>query len=228
MTTNSRKYGLLATALAGFCVVRRPPTRSRRPHPRRTTPSPTRAKPTRRISRKNSENPIGNLTILPFENYTNFDFGPHNGTQNMLEFEPVVPFHINTDWNLITRAVIPAVWNPSLLPGASVPQAIAPTDFSAFFSPSQSGQRLDSGASVRSCRSRRKPARRRLQRLGPGPDRRGRPYRGDMIVAGVLVNNVWSFGGTSGPTAPDMRSYSWSRSSTIISARAGSSAPRRS
>ena len=82
---------------------------------------------------------------MPFENYTNFGFGPHNGTQNMLEFEPVVPFHISADWNLITRAVIPFVWNPSLYPAPSVPQAIAPTDASAFFSPREHAGRLDLG-----------------------------------------------------------------------------------
>ena len=65
---------------------------------------------------KESENPIGNLTVLPFENYTNFGVGPHDGTQNILEFEPVVPIHLNQDWNLITRAVIPFVWNPDLSP----------------------------------------------------------------------------------------------------------------
>jgi len=54
---------------------------------------------------KESQSPIGNLTILPFENYTNFGVGPHDGTQNVLEFEPVVPFHITPDWNIIARAV---------------------------------------------------------------------------------------------------------------------------
>jgi len=43
---------------------------------------------------KESENPIGNLTVLPFENYTNFDVGPNKGTQNILQFEPVVPIHL--------------------------------------------------------------------------------------------------------------------------------------
>ena len=44
---------------------------------------------------------VGNLTILPFENYTNFQVGPSKGTQNILEFEPVAPIHLNQDWNLI-------------------------------------------------------------------------------------------------------------------------------
>ena len=36
---------------------------------------------------KELQNPVGNLTILPLENYTNFGFGPHDGTQNILECE---------------------------------------------------------------------------------------------------------------------------------------------
>ena len=85
--------------------------------------------------RRNRRNPIGNLTVLPFENYTNFEVGPNKGTQNILEFEPVVPIHLNADWNLINRAIIPVVWNPDLSPFPSVPQAFAPTDYSAFLSP---------------------------------------------------------------------------------------------
>ena len=84
---------------------------------------------------KESENPIGNLTVLPFENFINFGVGPHPGTQNVLEFEPVLPIHLNQDWNLINRAVIPVVWNPDLSPFPSVPQAFAPVDYSAFLSP---------------------------------------------------------------------------------------------
>ncbi len=60
---------------------------------------------------KESENPIGNLTVLPFENYTNFQVGPNQGRQNMLEFEPVVPVHLGPDWTVINRAIIPVVWN---------------------------------------------------------------------------------------------------------------------
>ena len=145
------------------------------------------------------ENPIGNLTVLPFENYTNFGFGPNKGTQNILEFEPVVPIHLNPDWTMINRAVIPVVWNPDLSPVKSVPQAFAATDYSAFLSPSHPFRRLDFGRRPdRSAPHRHQPDR-RLQRLGPGPDRGCRPYK-RHIVAGLLVNQVWSLGGVdSGP-----------------------------
>jgi hypothetical protein len=58
----------------------------------------------------------------------------------------VVPIHLNQYWNLINRAVIPVVWNPDLSPFPSVPQAFAPTDYSAFLSPQKPFRRLDRGA----------------------------------------------------------------------------------
>ena len=81
------------------------------------------------------QNPIGDLISVPFQNNTNFNVGPHAGTQDILNIQPVIPIHLNDDWNLITRTILPLVWNPSLQPAQSVPFGLGPTAFSAFFSP---------------------------------------------------------------------------------------------
>ena len=148
---------------------------------------------------KESENPIGNLTILPFENYTNFDVGPNKGTQNILEFEPVVPIHLNADWNLINRAIIPVVWNPDLSPFPSVPQAIAPVDYSAFFSPSHpvNGWTVGAGPIVEIPTATSPTVGSSVWGLGPTAVV---VHTSEHIVAGVLANQVWSLGGVeSGP-----------------------------
>ena len=147
---------------------------------------------------RESENPIGNLTVLPLENYANFGFGPHDGAQNVLEFEPVVPIHVNTDWNVITRAVIPAVWNPSLLPDPSVPQAIAPTDFSAFLTPRNptNGWLWGVGPIMQIPTETNPSVGSNVWGLGPTAVI---VHTGETTVAGLLLNNVWSLGGTSGP-----------------------------
>ena len=36
--------------------------------------------------------------------------GPNDGTQNVLNIQPVIPITINPDWNLITRTIIPLIW----------------------------------------------------------------------------------------------------------------------
>ncbi|QGM46524.1 hypothetical protein [Methylocystis heyeri] len=40
-------------------------------------------------------------------NDTNFGVGPWRQPADYLQIQPVVPFHINEDWNLITRTTIP-------------------------------------------------------------------------------------------------------------------------
>ena len=85
---------------------------------------------------KKLQNPIGDLISVPFNNTTNFNVGPNKGTQDNLQLQPVVPIHVNEDWNVITRTVLPFVWSPSFQPAASVPPfGVAPTTFTAFLSP---------------------------------------------------------------------------------------------
>jgi hypothetical protein len=84
------------------------------------------------------QNPIADLISFPFQNNTNFNVGPNKGTQDILNIQPVIPVHINQDWNVITRTILPLVWSPSFQPAASVPPfGLAPATFSAFLSPTQ-------------------------------------------------------------------------------------------
>ena len=46
---------------------------------------------------KLAQNPIANLISVPFQNNTNYNVGPQNGTQNILNIQPVVPFHVDKD-----------------------------------------------------------------------------------------------------------------------------------
>lgn len=38
-----------------------------------------------------AQNPVGNLISLPMQNNTNFNVGPQDGTQNILNIQPVIP-----------------------------------------------------------------------------------------------------------------------------------------
>ena len=94
---------------------------------------------------KKLQNPIGDLYSFPFQNNANFNYGPHSGTQDILNVQPVIPIHINEDWNVITRTILPLIWQPSLQPAHTVPFGTGPTTFSAFLSPHQSDQRMAVG-----------------------------------------------------------------------------------
>ena len=62
---------------------------------------------------KAAQNPIANLISFPLQNNTAFGIGPYERAQNVLKIQPVIPFHISEKWNLITRTILPVVWQPN-------------------------------------------------------------------------------------------------------------------
>jgi len=62
-------------------------------------------------------NPVANLVSVPFQN--NFDVGGGRGGDAFrytLNFQPVVPFTLSPDWNLITRTIVPISHSERLFP----------------------------------------------------------------------------------------------------------------
>ena len=43
---------------------------------------------------KAAQNPVANMISLPFQNNTNFNVGPENGVQNVLNIQPVIPISL--------------------------------------------------------------------------------------------------------------------------------------
>jgi hypothetical protein len=146
---------------------------------------------------KKLQNPIGNLYSIPFQGNTNFHYGPNNGTQELLNIQPVIPLHITPDWNIITRTILPLIWQPSLLPAQTVPFGLGPTSFSAFLSPSKpvNGFVWGVGPIVQLPTITSKTLGSNVWGGGPTGVL---VYLKGPVVTGVLINNVWSFGGTSG------------------------------
>ncbi len=87
---------------------------------------------------KAAQNPIANMISLPFQNNTNLNIGPNDETQNILNVQPVYPFSLNDDWNVITRTIVPITSNPDVLTGKGRVNGIGDTTFTAFFSPKSS------------------------------------------------------------------------------------------
>jgi len=85
---------------------------------------------------KAAQNPIGNLISVPFQNNTNFGVGPQDGTQNILNIQPVIPFEVDKDWNIITRTILPLIWQPGSVPGEGTTFGLGDLQLSAFLSPS--------------------------------------------------------------------------------------------
>ncbi len=141
---------------------------------------------------KLAQNPVGNLISVPFQNNTNFNFGSEKGTQNILNIQPVIPISVSSEWNVITRTILPVISNPSLGPGDSATTGIGDTVFTAFLSPAKPGKWIwGAGPVVQIPTDSNAELGNKNWGLGPSAVLLHVEH-GDPWVYGALVNNVWS------------------------------------
>jgi hypothetical protein len=147
---------------------------------------------------KAAQNPVANMISLPFQNNTNFNVGPQKDVQDILNIQPVIPFSLNAEWNVITRTIAPLTFNPTLGPNAGAVNGLGDVQFTAFLSPAQPGAWIWGVGPIAQLPTHTSPTLGN-DNLGIGPSfvvlhqSKGNPW-----LVGALVNNVWSTG-TSPP-----------------------------
>ena len=62
--------------------------------------------------RKAAQNPVASLISVPIQENWNFNIGPSNRIQNVLNVQPVIPVGLGKDWNLIIRWITPVIYQP--------------------------------------------------------------------------------------------------------------------
>ncbi len=95
---------------------------------------------------KKLANPIASLISLPFQNNTDYGIGPHNGSRNTLNVQPVVPISLNERLNLITRVILPIVSQRDITGEGTSQTGFGDILASAFLSPADSKNGLTWGA----------------------------------------------------------------------------------
>lgn len=81
-------------------------------------------------------NPIAALISVPFQFNYEEGIGPDRaGSRWRLNVQPVIPFSLDADWNVISRTIVPVVSQRSLLPGAGSQFGLGDTLQSVFLSP---------------------------------------------------------------------------------------------
>lgn len=85
---------------------------------------------------KAAQNPIAAMISLPLQYNYDQNIGPlEDGYKSYINVQPVIPFSLNEDWNLISRTIVPVIWQSDLFPGAGSQSGIGDTTASLFFSP---------------------------------------------------------------------------------------------
>ena len=85
-------------------------------------------------------NPVSKMIKVPIQNNFDFGVGPNKVTRYTLDIEPIVPFTLNEDWNLITRTIIPIISQPSAGPGLASMAGLGDINPSIFLSPAAKGR----------------------------------------------------------------------------------------
>src|ERR1022692_2543227 len=91
---------------------------------------------------KKLQNPVANLISVPIQNNWDFGIGPAHAMQFTAKIQPVIPFSISDNWNLITRTILPVIYLEPLSHNPLAPASVRESHFglgdttqSFFFSP---------------------------------------------------------------------------------------------
>ncbi len=145
---------------------------------------------------KKLANPVAAMISLPMQmNYTRGYGANDDGDQYLMNIQPVIPFAINDDWNLISRTILPVVRRDDIPSGRGVQGGIGDVVQSFFFSPSTVGESgwiwgagpvflLPTGTNDLSA-----------EKWGAGPTAVALKQEGPWTYGG-LVNHIWSFAGS--------------------------------
>ena len=143
---------------------------------------------------KKLANPISDLVSVPFQFNWEQNVGPNEATRFVLNVQPVMPFALNQDWNLIARLIVPFVSQPPLADGDEAASGVSDVLASFFFSPSGSGLTWGVGPAI-SLPSTSVPSL-GTEKWSAGPTVVVLKQTGKMTY-GALWNQVWSFSGNS-------------------------------
>ncbi len=143
-------------------------------------------------------NPVAALISVPFQNNFDRDIGPaRDGSRWLLNVQPVVPFDVNDDWNVISRTIVPIVRQDDIFPGAGRQSGLGDIVQSVFFSPkAPTAGGLVWGVGPVFLLPTGTDDLLTTDKWGAGPT--GVVLRQDgPWTAGVLANHIWSFAGSS-------------------------------
>jgi hypothetical protein len=145
---------------------------------------------------KQLANPIASLISVPFQFNYDSGYGPDDGARATVNIQPVIPFSLSEDWNLISRTILPVIGQDDDAPGGEQ-FGLGDTVQSLFFSPKES----DSGVIWGVGPAILAPT---ATRDALGGDQWGAGPTGVALIQsgpwtyGALVNHIWSLAGEDG------------------------------
>jgi len=143
--------------------------------------------------RKAAQNPIASLISVPFQWNSNFNIGPYDRTQSLLNIQPVVPVKVQESWNLIMRFITPVLSQPDTTAPEKGTFGLGDMNPTFFLSPAKAGKLIWGFGPAFVLPTATDPS------LGQGKLSIGPSFVGlvqpKKWTLGVLASNVWSVAG---------------------------------
>jgi len=149
---------------------------------------------------KKLANPIASMISVPVQYNYDSNIGPNDdGHKSFVNIQPVIPISLNDEWNIISRTILPVVWQSDIFPEAGSQSGIGNITQSVFFSPkapTKNGWIWGAGpvALIPT------PSDELLggDQWGLGPTAVALKQEG-KITMGMLANHIWSISEDNGP-----------------------------
>jgi hypothetical protein len=161
---------------------------------------------------KQLANPVASLIGVPLQSNWDFGFGPDDeGWKYKLNVQPVVPVSLSEDWNLISRTILPVVFQKEIFDGSGEQFGLGDTVQSLFLSPVEPGPLgLIRGVGPAFLLPTGTDELLGTDQWGAGPTVVALKQTGPWTY-GLLANHIWSFAGdgertTGGATSGPFRS----------------------
>jgi hypothetical protein len=79
-------------------------------------------------------NPIADLITMPIQmNYDQNIGSDDDGSKLQTNIQPVIPFTVNDDWNIISRTIVPVIYQEDIFPGAGSQFGLGDVNLTMFF-----------------------------------------------------------------------------------------------
>lgn len=143
-------------------------------------------------------NPVADIISIPVQMNYDGNYGPtDDGWKLQTNIQPVIPFSINDDWNIISRTILPVTYQEDIFEGAGSQFGLGDTTLSMFFSPKKPSSRgITWGVGPVFFLPTATDSKLGTEKWGAGPSGLALTIKGPWTV-GLLANHIWSFAGDS-------------------------------
>ncbi|UTN05442.1 hypothetical protein L0669_05900 [Flavobacterium bizetiae] len=137
-------------------------------------------------------NPVASLISVPLQNNLIYGVGPFNGSKYTINVQPVIPFKLTENLNLITRYILPVVDQRDITGENTHQFGLSDATVTAFFAPKTKGLILGFGPAFLVPTATDKLL--GTEKFGVGPSALVM-HQGKGLSVGFIANQIWSVAG---------------------------------